>query len=34
MRNRIEPGIKEIPAFVKVTLPGAVQSRALQLLTL
>ena len=34
VRNRIEPGIKELPAFVKVTLPDAVQSRALQLLGL
>ena len=34
VRNRIEPGIKGIPAFVKVTVPDAVQRRALELLGL
>lgn len=31
-RNRIEPGIKGIPAFSKVTRPDALQARALELL--
>lgn len=34
VRNRIEPGIKGIPAFSKETRPDAVQSRALELLGL
>jgi len=34
VRNRIEPGIKEIPEFVKVTVPDALQSRAIKLLGL
>lgn len=34
VRNRIEPGIKGIPEFVKVTVPDAVQKRAFQLLGL
>ena len=34
VRNRIEPGIKGIPAFHKETRPDALQRRALELLGL